>query len=197
VILRGRSSQDVNGRIRLLLRGGCWLLTAGALVWAMQSCGTRLGHPESRLRQEQSFSGLWTTYNRCQTAEEPEALLMDAIELNRAAQRHMHPDPPPLLKPFTSPLPVRLAVDPTVMAHACALKAAQAAATRGWNDVAVVLYQSVIPDQLFEGDVSVYALQAKAGLADVLKRSPDASVARFRLLSDVLSERRLPLPTTH
>ena len=192
----GHRLQDVNGRIRLLLQVGCWFLIAGALLWAMQSCGTRLGQPEPRWRQEQSFSGLWTTYNRCQTAEEPETLLVDAIELNRAAQRHMHPDPPSLLKPFTSPLPVRLAVDPTVMAHACALKAAQAAEMRGWNDVAVVLYQSVIPDQLFEGDVSMYALQAKAGLADVLKRSPDASVARFHLLSDVVAERR-PSPTTH
>jgi hypothetical protein len=169
-------------------------ITVSILLVVLQSCASAPRHREPPLGREQSFGELWKTYTHCQTIEEPEALLADAITLNQAAYRLLPPDPPALLKPFTSPLPVRLAADPAVMAQACALKAAQAAAAIGWNDVAVALYHSVIPDQLFDIADNVYSMQARTGLADVLARSPEASIPRFRLLADVLAERRSMSP---
>jgi hypothetical protein len=165
------------------------VITVSILLLVLQSCASVPRHRGPQSGQEQSFGELWKTYSHCQTMEEPHALLADAIKLNQAAQRLLQPDPPALLKPFTSPLPVRLAADPTVMAQACALKAAQAAAAIGWNDVAVVLYRSVIPDQLFDIADNFYSMQARTGLADVLARSPEASIPRFRLLADLLVPR--------
>jgi hypothetical protein len=170
------------------------VITVSILLLALQGCVSSRGHREPQSGREQSFGDLWKTYSHCQTIEEAEALLADAITLNRAAQRLLQPDPPSLLKPFTSPLPVRLAADPVVMAQGCALKAGRAAAAIGWNDVAVALYRSVIPDQLFDIVDNFYSMQAKAGLADVLNRSPEASIPRFRLLPDVLAERRSTVP---
>jgi hypothetical protein len=96
---------DHEQRARLQLRRRSWLylltdaITVVVVLLVLQSCASP-GHREPQLGREQSFGDLWKTYNHCQTIEEPEALVADAITLNQAVQRLLQPDPPALLKPF-------------------------------------------------------------------------------------------------
>ena len=117
------------------------------------------------------FMELWQVYTHCQTSEDPEDVVIDAMRLARAAAT-TPPEPSTLLWPIAQmvePPPVRLSVDPTAMAAACSLRAARTAMEREWYDLAITLYRSIIsttPD----APSTYYVKRAQVGLAEAVNR---------------------------
>ena len=114
---------------------------------------------------------LWQIYTHCQTSEDPEGLVVDAMRLDQAAETT--PSKPfPMLEPIdemVEPPPVRLAVDPNAMAAACSLRAARTAMDRGWYDLAITLYRSIIPTAP-DAPSTYYVKRAQVGLEEALIR---------------------------
>jgi len=119
----------------------------------------------------ETFMELWQIYTHCQTSEDPEGLVVDAMRLDQAAET-TPPKPLPMLEPIeemVEPPPVRLAVDPNAMAAACSLRAARTAMDRGWYDLAITLYRSIIPTAP-DAPSTYYVKRAQVGLAEALIR---------------------------
>lgn len=117
------------------------------------------------------FMKLWQLYTHCQTSEYPEEVVIDAMRLAQAAattpsERSALLDP---IEQMVEPPPVRLAVDPTAMAAACSLRAAHTAMDRGWHDLAITLYRSIIPTAP-DAQSNYYVKRAQAGLAEAVNR---------------------------
>jgi hypothetical protein len=159
------------GQMRPWLRTARVFLCVAGLMSALIGCRYADLRSGTEVTNATSFTDLWKTYTDCQTNDDPQMLIIDALQLNQASQIDQ-PDLPALLKPvkpLVSPPPSRLAVDPKAMASDCALRAAQAALTIGWNDVAIVLYQSVLPHSAGSED-NYYVRQARTGLAEAQLR---------------------------
>ncbi|MGH9782586.1 MAG: hypothetical protein ACRD88_00230 [Terriglobia bacterium] len=112
---------------------------------------------------------LWRIYTHCQRSEDPEGLVLDAMRLTRAAETAPS-EPSAVLEPIEQiiePPPVRLAVDPNAMAAACSLYAARTAMDRGWYDLAITLYRSIIPTAP-DAQSNYYVKLAQVGLAEAL-----------------------------
>jgi hypothetical protein len=141
--------------------------TAHAVLGLLLLIGCQTSSGDVKVDAQARFSELWKIYTHCRTNDDAEGLLMDAIQLNKAAQI---PPPalPKLLKPvqrFVSASPVRVAADPRAMAAACSLRAGQAALAMGWNELAVELYKS-IPLYAAGDDYDYYVRQAQLGLVE-------------------------------
>ncbi|HJU04658.1 MAG TPA: hypothetical protein VJ692_05850 [Nitrospiraceae bacterium] len=140
-------------------------------MWIMGACQEPKVHRDTTVMSQSAFMDLWQTYTHCRTSEDTEAIVMDALKLNQAAQPEQ-PELPRLLKPvkpFVSTLPSRLAVDPKSMAASCSLHAGQAATAIGWNDLALQLYDSVLRHAPNSNE-SYYVRQAQEGLAEIERR---------------------------
>lgn len=173
--LRQNQSTENRDQRRLTPFQVCLLLTG--LVCGIAGCQPA-PPPLNALAPKHSESGtnetvmeLWQVYRHCQTSEDPEGLVADAMRLNRAAETTPS-EPSALLEPIEDLMeepPVRLAVDPNAMAAACSLRAAHIAMDRGSYDLAITLYRSIIPTAP-EAQSNYYAKRAQVGLTEALNR---------------------------
>lgn len=155
------------------MRGVRGLLVLVSLVLLNSACQTwsKLTSGPGSSAQP-SFVELWKVYTHCRSSTDPGTLLIDANQLNRMAM--IHPEQlPGLLRPLWPLIqdqPIRLSVDPREMAADCTLRAGQAAAAAGWYDIAINLYQSMLP-RYREEAYAYYRSQAESRLADLRRQA--------------------------
>ena len=174
--LRQTQSTENRDQRRLSPFQVCLLLTG--LVCGIAGCqpvppplkAPAANHSESGTKE--TLMELWQVYTHCQTSEDPEGLVIDAMRLNQAAVTTPPKPFPMMLEPIeeiVEPPPVRLAVDPNAMAAACSIRAAHAAMERGWYDLAITLYRSIIPAPP-DAQSTYYVERAQVGLAEAINR---------------------------
>ena len=89
----------------------------------------------------------WKLYDECMNAEDLESLIVDTLLLRQATNRMQKEEALAIfapMEPLMSPSPVRLSADPREMTAACMLRTADKAVAKGWKDLAVTLYESVM-----------------------------------------------------
>jgi hypothetical protein len=79
---------------------------------------------------------MWKTYEHCRLSDDAGEILSDVEKLKYMAhlvqiRRQASSMPSAAMRPFLSPLPSRLAVDPDAMTQACALHGSEVARTAG------------------------------------------------------------------
>lgn len=114
------------------------------------------------------FMALWHTYMHCHSSSDSSAMEADARQLDQAAQDIRARNAPTFalprfLQPLVSELPSRLAADPTAMAAACALAAADAARAAGRIYLAAQLLRFIMRT-VPEPPYAYYVAQARLGL---------------------------------
>lgn len=173
--LRQTQSTENRDQRRLSPFQVCLLLTG--LVCGIAGCQPApppLNAPAANISEsgtKETVMELWQVYTHCQTSEDAEGLVADAMLLTRAAETTPS-EPSALLEPIEEmiePPPVRSAVDPNAMAAACSLRAARTAMDRGSYDLAITLYSSIIPTAP-DAQSNYYVKRAQAGLAEALNR---------------------------
>jgi len=144
--------------IILPLAAACqWLTPSGAAV---------------RSTERATFMDLWRVYDHCRSTQDPEAVLLDALVLQRAVHERGRVDVPGVLRPlrkFMDPMPARLSADPHAMAASCTLRSAEVAMERGWSDLAMQIYTAMIPAYQSK-EYAYYLQQARSGLTNALER---------------------------
>lgn len=153
--------------IRAFVSGlGCLLLVLGLL-----GCQSGKAPQKDPLTPQPSFMESWRLYNHCMSTEDLESLIVDTLLLRQATNRMQQEEVLAIfapMQPLMSPSPVRLSADPREMTAACMLRTADKAVAKGWKDLAVTLYESIMKQ--YPGQPYVYyRQQAGDGLIRILQ----------------------------
>lgn len=143
-----------------------WLIRALILLTAISGCDTSRPPIRPTLSDIDRFLDIWGTYTHCHQSEDLDEMRVDAQRLSRAADTMTHTaDPilPESIEPVPSEPAVRLSVDPSAMAAACALRTGQVAQGAGRRNIAREMFLTIITN-FPQPPYRYYVAQARLGL---------------------------------
>lgn len=143
-----------------------WLIRGLILLMAISGCDTSRSPIRPTLSDNDRFMDIWGTYTHCHRSEDLDAMRLDTQRLSRAADTMTHtadPIPPESTDPVPLGPTVRLSVDPSAMAAACALRTGQVAQGTGRRNIAREMFLTIITN-FPQPPYRYYVAQARLGL---------------------------------
>lgn len=131
-----------------------WRLLSLVIALALSGCHllSPLQSPPPPI-DNASFMKMWSTYQHCRMSQDAGEILMDVDKLKYLVRAVMVQERSAFLlstpiRPFVSPLPSRLAVDPDAMMRTCALHGSEVARIAGLPDAEQELLMAAMGEQL-------------------------------------------------
>lgn len=159
-----------------------WLIRALILLMTISGCDTSRPPVKPTLSDNARFMDIWGTYTHCHQSDDLDEMRVDAQRLSRAADTISYPAAPMLpesIEPVTSEPAVRLSVDPSAMAAACALRTGQVAQDTGRRNIAREMFLTIITN-FPQSPYRYYVVQARLGLDRLNAMSPAPSSSHIR-----------------